>query len=433
MPKFVIQGGKTLTGRVAVSGAKNNALKLLAASILFDSPVVLTNVPQIEDVFRMIELLEKLGAKVKKSAHLTEGEPRRSDHALTIDPKNIKKSDLDPEIAKRFRASIVAIGGLVGRFGRATLPHPGGCVIGERPIDFFIDGLQAMNVEHREINERHIFETKKLKGADFMFRIPSVTGTETLMIAAVKADGKTILRNAACEPEILALAEFLNRAGAHIHGAGTASIEIDGLGPDATLTAAEPFAVIPDRIEAGSWVILGALAASDLAIEHCNPEHLGSLLEHLKTAGVSVKTGPDWIRVKRAKKINALDVKTREYPGFPTDLQAPFCILLTQAEGRSEIFETIFDNRLEYLKDIARMGADVTFCDPHRAIIAGPTLLRGRVMESPDLRAGLAFVIAALVADGESEIHTIYQIDRGYENVEDKLARLGASIKRVRD
>ncbi|MBI2039268.1 MAG: UDP-N-acetylglucosamine 1-carboxyvinyltransferase [Candidatus Niyogibacteria bacterium] len=423
MPKFVIQGGKTLKGRVAVGGAKNHALKLLAASILFDSPVELTNVPQIEDVFRMSELLEKLGAKVKKA----------SNHTLTVDPRGIKKSELDREITKRFRASVVAIGPLLGRFGKAALAHPGGCVIGERPIDIFIEGLTALGATFKEKDETYFFEAKKLTGADFTFRVPSVTATETLMLAAVAADGKTVLRNAASEPEIPALAEFLNNAGAKIAGAGTATIEITGLGRDAKLMASAPFEVIPDRIEAGSLAILGALMASELTIEKCNPEHLGSLLEHLKTAGASVKTGPDWLRVKRTKKINPVNIKTREYPGFPTDLQAPFCILLTQANGRSEIFETIFDNRLEYLKDIERMGADITFCDPHRAIIAGPAALRGRVMESPDLRAGLAFIIAALVAEGESEIHNVYQIDRGYETIEDKLARLGAKIKRIRE
>ncbi|MBI1957183.1 MAG: UDP-N-acetylglucosamine 1-carboxyvinyltransferase [Candidatus Niyogibacteria bacterium] len=429
MPKFVIQGGKTLKGKITVSGAKNHALKLLAASILFDSPVAFENIPEIEDVFRMSELLEKMGAKINVRHSVSNRET--SGHALIVDPRGIKKSELDREITKRFRASIVAIGPLLGRFGKAALAHPGGCVIGERPIDIFIEGLAALGAAFKEKDETYFFEAKKLAGADFTFRVPSVTATETLMLAAVKADGKTILRNAAMEPEIPALADFLNRAGASIHGAGTATIEIDGLGPDGKLIATNAERVIPDRIEAGSLAILGALTASDLTIEKCAPEHLGSLLEHLKAAGVFVKAGPDWMRIKRAKKIGAVNVKTREYPGFPTDLQAPFCILLTQAEGRSEIFETIFDNRLEYLKDIARMGADVTFCDPHRAIIAGPTPLRGRVMESPDLRAGLAFVIAALVAEGESEIHNVYQIDRGYENVEDKLARLGASIRRV--
>ena len=223
----------------------------------------------------------------------------------------------------------------------------------------------------------------------------------------------------------------MNQSGASIRGAGTVTIEIDGLGRMARLIAVRPFEIISDRIEAGSMAILGALAASDLLIEKCNPEHLGSLIVHLKAAGVSVKTGPDWIRVKRPKKLRAVNLKTREYPGFATDLQAPFGILLTQADGKSEIFETIFDGRLEYLNDVARMGAEITLCDPHRALVYGPRALRGREMESPDLRAGLAFVIAALIADGESIIHNIYQIDRGYENVEDKLARLGAEIKRV--
>lgn len=421
MEKFIIHGGEPLAGEVTIGGAKNHALKLFAASVLFEDPITIQNVPLIEDIFRMKELLEGLGAKITKTGQNT----------FCIDSSGISRTDLDREITKRFRASVVLVGPLLARFGRVSLPHPGGCVFGERPIDLFVAGFEQMGARFKEKDGCYVFESGTLRGADFTFRIPSVTATETLMLSAVLAQGKTTLRNAACEPEIEALAHYLNSAGAKIQEAGTQTIVIEGLGKHARLKSNKPSHVIPDRIEAGSFLILGSLLATDLRIKKCRPEHLASLIAHLEAAGVNVEVGPDWIRVCRPEKLTALDLKTREYPGFPTDLQAPFSIFLTQAKGKSQVFETVFDGRLEYMIDLKRMGAEITICDPHRAIIFGPTPLHGREIESPDIRAGLAFVIAALVAKGRSTVHNVYQIDRGYERIEKKLKQINANIKRV--
>jgi UDP-N-acetylglucosamine 1-carboxyvinyltransferase len=423
--KFIINGSKSLNGDISVSGSKNHALKVFAASILFSGPVKIGNVPLIEDILRMSDLLSGLGVKVRKTGP----------NLFDIDPCGLNKADLDPEIASRFRSSVVLIGPILARLGRVSIPHPGGCLIGQRPIDFFIQGLSGMGANFDSRSGRYFFEAKKLAGIDFTFRVPSVTATETLMMAAIFAEGKTILRNAACEPEIEALAEFLNESGAVIRGAGTHTVYIDGLGRQALLKQKKPCRAIPDRIEAGSFLILGALAADSAAggikIKNCNPQHLASLISHLECAGVSIKKGKNWMEVSRPKSYMPVNVKTREYPGFATDLQAPFTVFLTQADGESLVFETIFDGRLEYINDLNRMGAKITLCDPHRAIVIGPTQLHGREMESPDLRAGLAFVIAALIAKGRSVIHNVYQIDRGCERVDEKLQKIGADIKRI--
>lgn len=408
---------------MSVSGAKNHALKIFAASVLFSGPVRIGNVPLIEDIFRMSELVSGLGIKVRKTGG----------HIFEINADTLNKTILDSEIASRFRASVVLIGPLLTRLGRVSLPHPGGCVIGERPIDFFIEGLAKMGANFKNKGNHYFFEAKNLIGADFTFRNPSVTATETLMMAAVFAKGKTVLRNAACEPEVEALAKFLNDGGAKIYGAGAHTMRIDGIGKKNFLKQKNPLAVIPDRIETGSFLILGALAAgpSGIKIKNCEPTHLASLISHLESAGVSIEKGPSWLKVSRTKALKATHLKTREYPGFATDLQAPFVVFLTQAKGESLVHETIFEGRLEYVSDLNRMGAKITLCDPHRALILGPSSLTGREMESPDLRAGLAFVIAALVAKGRSIIHNVYQVDRGYERIEEKLKKLGADIKRI--
>lgn len=417
----MIQGGKMLQGEVGVGGAKNHALKILAASLLFKSPIKIQNVPLIEDIFRMAELLESLGVQVTKTETNT----------FLVDAHRITKTQLSDEITKRLRSSIVLAGPLLARLGRVEMTHPGGCIIGKRSIDLFIEGFSRMGVICKESGGRYIFQARKLHGTDFTFRIPSVTGTETLMMAAILAEGKTILRNVAEEPEILALAEFLNHSGARIKGAGTPVITIEGLGKKRRLSAKKDARVLPDRIEAGSLLILASLLAKDVVIRHCIPEHLESLISHLAITGVKIKRGKDWLRVSRPPELKALSFKTDGYPGFATDLQAPFVVLLTQTNGMSQAFETIFEGRLEYIHDLNRMGANITLRDSCRAMISGPTSLHGREMESPDLRAGLAFVIAALVAKGNSTIHNIYQIDRGYERIEKKLQAIGAHIKRV--
>ncbi|MBI4087584.1 MAG: UDP-N-acetylglucosamine 1-carboxyvinyltransferase [Candidatus Liptonbacteria bacterium] len=418
--KFVVEGGKTLQGEIEVRGAKNSVMKAMACSLLFDEPVVLENVPLIEDVFRMAELLENLGAKVEKTG----------ERSFRLDPSAAEGTDLRKEIAKRLRASIVIAGPLLARNKKVSSPHPGGCVIGKRPIDLFLDGWRAMGANVTDGEAGFEVEAEKLKGTDFTFRVVSVTGTETLMMTAVLADGKTVLRNAAMEPEIPALAKFLNDSGAEISGAGTPTVEIVGTG-GRLLRAKSPFRIIPDRIEAGSFLILGAALGRNVKIKNCNPEHLASVIATLISAGVPIGIGRDWISVSRPPKISALDVKTKEYPGFPTDLQAPITALMTQAEGESKIVETIFENRFGYIEDLKRMGANIILCDPQRILVKGPTELRGREIESPDLRAGLAFVIAALLAKGGSVVSNVYQIDRGYEKIDERLRLLGAEIKRV--
>ncbi len=428
--KFVIAGGRKLQGEIEVRGAKNSVIKAMAASLLFDGPITITNAPLIEDVFRMSELLENLGVKIENFPPGEDSLLAEGIRKLKLDPTNANGTVLKKDIAERLRASIVIAGPLLARNKKVSFPHPGGCVIGKRPIDIFLSGWTAMGASVEESGDDFKIEARKLKWVDFTFRVVSVTGTETLMMTATLADGKTILRNAAMEPEIPALANFLNDSGADIKGAGTPIIEITGTG-GRLLRAQKPFVVIPDRIEAGSFLILGAALGRNLKIKNCNPEHIASLITILISAGVPVGIGRDWVSVSRPEKIKPIDVKTKEYPGFPTDLQAPFTVLMTQAEGESNIFETIFENRFGYIEDLKRMGANIILRDPQKILVKGPAELHGQEIESPDLRAGLAFVIAALLAKGESVVSNVYQIDRGYEKIDERLRSLGAEIKRV--
>jgi len=422
---FVVQGfgGKRkLSGRLAVSGAKNAALKAMAATLLFSDTVKLNNVPDIEDVKRMAELLSDLGGDVKKVGA----------HSYTINTKGISKTDLDHTLSKRMRSSIILTGPILARFGKVSFPHPGGCVLGSRPIDLFLSGFKEMGGRSvlRKGRYRVSARGKKLKGIEFFFRKVSVTGTETLMMSAVLAEGKTTLKNAALEPEIEHLAEFLNSCGAKIKGAGTSTIEITGGG---MLRARKKvYTTLPDRIEAGSFLILGAIAARRLEITKCKPEHLEILTTLLKESGVpiSIKKGSIVVRTPRVRP-SAFDVRTHEYPGFSTDLQAPMVVYLTQAKGECSVFETIFEGRLNYTEDLVHMGAHITMANPHNIAVKGPSKLEGRTLEGPDLRAGLAFVIAGIVAEGQSIIDNVYHIDRGYERIEERLRSIGVNIKRV--
>lgn len=424
--KFIIQGlagEKTLAGEISVNGAKNAVLKAMAASLLFADEVTLKNVPDIEDVSRMEELLTALGVQVEKN---------RDTRKLTCD-KNIL-SRMPADISKRFRASIVVSGPLLARLGTISFPHPGGCVIGARPIDLFLEGFQKMGATVKEKEGSYVVEAKKgLQGAELFFRNQSVGATETFMMAAVLAKGKTVLKNCAMEPEIVSLAEFLIECGAKIKGAGTTTIEIVG---GAKLRArGKPYYTLPDRLETGSFLILGALAAKDLLIKNCEPEHVSALLEMLEYAGVKLEVGKKSIRVLgntySNSNLQALNVKTHEYPGFATDLQSPMVVFLTQALGESLVFETIFEGRLNYTAELVRMGADITMWDANRAMVKGSTPLKGRELESPDIRTGYAFVIAGIIARGETVIHNVYYIDRGYANIETRLQKIGVQVKRV--
>lgn len=429
--QFIIQGlakpggkQKYLSGSIPVRGAKNAALKAAAATLLFRDAVELKNVPEIEDMHRSYDILEALGAAV---------EPVRARQYRIAHAKS-PESVLPADIANKFRASIVFTGPVLARTSRVRFTHPGGCLIGARPIDLFLEGFQAMGARVRERDGEYTITAppRGLKGASIFFRTPSVTATETLMMTAVLARGTTTLRNAAREPEIPALAEFLNVCGAHISGAGTPTITIHGGG---LLNAGNnAFVTPPDRIEAGSFLVLGALAGRDLRITRCEPNHLTALITVLRDAGVSIFEEKKALRVSVPQKkgtLHSIPIKTSEYPGFPTDLQAPFTVFLTQTAGKALVFEAIFEGRFRYVDALQKMGADVTPCDPHRIIVRGPTVLSGRTLESPDLRAGLAYIIAAAVARGTSVIHNVYTIDRGYEQIEERLQKIGLDIKRT--
>ena len=422
MEKFLIESGSKINGEIEVNGAKNSVLKILAASVLFKNNLIIQNIPLIEDVFRLNDLLKKLGASVRIF----------QTNNLEINSNKINNWFIDKKNGERIRASIVLTGPILARFKKVVFPYPGGCVIGKRPIDLFLDGFKNFGVKIKEKNNFFYLTANKLKGCDYTFKNVSVTATETLMLVSIFAEGKTVLRNCACEPEIPYLAKFLNNAGAQIKGAGTHTIEIIGK-KSGFLKTKKPFYVMPDRIETGSFLILGSLLAEKLLIKNCQPEHLMVPIKILKDIGVELEIDKDKIFVKKAKKIKSIDIKTEQYPGFPTDLQAPFVVLLTQAYGQSKIFETIFEGRLNYINELNRMGAKIIMCDLHRAIVIGPTKLRGREIESPDLRAGLAFILAGAIAKGTTKINNIYQIDRGYEKIEIRLSQIGLKIKRIEE
>ncbi len=417
-------GEKRLSGTIAISGSKNNALPLLAASVLFETPVSFTNVPDITDIDKMLSLLEGAGAAVT-----------RDGHTVHIDPSGVTNSIIDTSIANKLRASIILTGPLLARTGSVTFPSPGGCVIGKRPIDLFLEGYTKLGAAVSENETVFTVSRQKLSGMDFFFRLQSVTGTEALLMAAVLAHGTTALKNVALEPEVTDLAEFLRDAGAEISGIGTGTLTIVGTnGAPLSCIQEKPHNVIPDRIETGSYLVLGALCAENLTITNCNPLHLELPLTILKDMGIPIQTTDTTIQISsNTKPIGTLiptSIRTHEYPGFPTDLQAPFMVLCTQAQGESVVEEMIFEGRLAYTADLVSMGADITIAHPHRAVVKGPNKLSGRELYTPDLRAGLAYIIAACVAKGESVIHNIHYVDRGYENAEEKLRGIGVAIQR---
>jgi len=418
MPKFIITGGQTLSGEIAVQGAKNSALKIIPAAILSEETITINNLPAIEDVDKSFDLLTDLGAEIKINGS-----------SAIINPKNINKTELPAKLADKFRTSVMFVGPLLARFGEVKFPHPGGCVIGagSRPIDLFLAGFKAFGATIvEEPGKFYQVKAQKLKAADFFFPLVSVTVTESLMMTASLIPGKTILRNCAMEPEIEALAEYLNQQGAKISGAGTPTIIIEGV---AKLRAGN-FTVIPDRIETGSFAIMAAATKSEIKITNCNPDHILSLLSVFDKIGVTYEKGENWLLIKKTENIRPYDIRTHEYPGFPTDLQSPYVVLMTQAGGTSLIQETIYDRRLIWTDMLSQMGANIVMCDPHRIVINGPTKLHGKKLISPDIRAGIALLIAALIAAGTTEIDNIYQIDRGYEKLDERLIKLGAKILR---
>lgn len=432
--KFIIKGlggKKTLNGKIEVSGAKNAVLPALASSILFKDKFCISNVPDIKDVENINILLERLGASIEK----------KQGKKYCIDTNNIKLTNLDTEISKKMRGSIVLAGPTLARFGKVSFPYPGGCVIGTRPIDAFLNGFKKMGARvkiEKDIYTVSVSKGKKLKGANVFFDRVTVTGTETLMLAGVVAEGKTILKNSAMEPEIKDIADFLNSCGAKIKGAGTSTIEITGTGGKLLSAKNKIYKTMPDRIEAGSFLILGALTGDNLEIINCNPEHIRILINILKKSGVPIKEGKNKIIIEgngklKNKNFKCVDIITHEYPGFPTDLQSPMVVYLTQVNGQSLVFETIFEGRLNYTNELIEMGADIIMWDPHRIMVKGPTQLKGRELSGPDLRAEFAFFISAIIAKGESVINNVRYIDRGYEQIEKRLKNIGVDIVRIKN
>jgi len=419
MDKFVIRGGNPLLGTIRVSGAKNAALPAMAAALLTEEPVVLENIPQVRDIETTRKLLTAMGAEVE----LGYG---RAQHRTTICCRSLNSTEASYELVKTMRASTLVLGPLVARCGRARVSLPGGCAIGARPIDLHIKGLERLGAK---INQEHGYVeaiAERLKGAEIIFDKITVTGTEDLLMAATLAEGETVMQNCAREPEVADLADLLNKMGAKIEGAGTETIRVRGVNK---LRGAK-HRIIPDRIEAATFIIAGALTDGDLNITGCDPAHLGALLEKLREAGVKTRQTPDSVRVEGNANLKAADVVTEEYPGFPTDLQAQYMALATQAEGTSIITENIFENRFMHAQEMLRMGANIKI-EGRRAIVRGKTPLSGAAVLASDLRASASLVLAALIADGETIIDRVYHIDRGYENIEEKLKGVGAQIRRI--
>lgn len=419
MAKFLIKGQQKLSGSISISGAKNNALKIFPATLLTNDDCIINNVPDIDDVKTTISLMENLGSKITKL----------SNHSYLINNKNVKRYELDNLLSRRLRTSILMIGPLLSRFAKAVMYHPGGCVIGKRPIDYFIDSFSSLGSKIKFLPDKYEFvlANKKFIGNEYVFKQISHTATESILLSAVLAKGITTIINAALEPEVTALAQLLSKMGAKIDGIGSSVIKINGVDK---LNGFKTD-VIPDRIEAGSYMALSAATKSKLTITNCQPEHLAVPIKILKQIGVECLVSKNSIKIIPGKNLIATKISTHEYPGFPTDLQAPFSVLLTQAKGISMIHETIYEGRLFYTDILNKMNADIVLCDPHRAIINGPSELLGKNIQSPDIRAGMALIIAALIAKGETEIDHIELIDRGYEHIEEKLTKIGAKIKRV--
>jgi UDP-N-acetylglucosamine 1-carboxyvinyltransferase len=419
MDKLVIRGGETLLGTIRVSGAKNAALPCMAAALLTDEPVILENIPQVRDIQTTRNLLAAMGAEVE----LGYG---RAQHRTSIHCKTLAAPEASYELVKTMRASTLVLGPLVARCGHARVSLPGGCAIGQRPIDLHIKGLERLGAKITQDHGYVEATAKRLKGAEIVFDKITVTGTEDLLMAATLADGETVMQNCAREPEVADLADLLNKMGAHIEGAGTPTIRVKGV---SKLNGAK-HRIIPDRIEAGTFIIAGAMTGGDLNIAGCDPSHLSALLIKLQEVGVKTKSTADNVRVMGDNPFKASDMTTEEYPGFPTDMQAQFMALATQAEGTSIVTENIFENRFMHAQELVRMGADIKI-EGRRAVVVGKTPLSAAAVLASDLRASASLVLAALVAEGETIIDRVYHLDRGYENIEEKLRGVGAQIRRI--
>ncbi len=414
MARIVVKGGKGLKGSVTVSGSKNSTLPIMAACLLSTDECVLHNVPSLEDVRVMEEVLKKLGAKVK-----------RENDSLIINPRSVDCCELPEALTRKMRASNLVMGALLGRFRKAKVSYPGGCAIGSRPMDLHIKGFRLLGCEVNEDRGYIEAEATCLKGREVLLDFPSVGATENIMMAAVGAEGTTIIRNAAREPEIVDLQSFLNRMGAKIRGAGLDTIRIEGGG---SLGGVE-YDVIPDRIEAGTFMVAAAITNGDVLIDNVVVEHVEPVLAKLMESGVNVIRCNGGIRVRGGHKLRPVDIKTLPFPGFPTDMQPQIMALLATVEGTSIVVETVFENRFMHVDELRRMGADIRV-EGRVAVVQGKKKLTGARVEATDLRAGAALVLAGLAAEGETIVEKPFHIDRGYENLEKKLRSLGADINR---
>ena len=419
MQKFIINGGKSLRGEIDVKGSKNATTPILSACLLTKEECVIDNIPQINDVLKMIEILQSMGVEIE---WIEKGKLR----IKAGDDVNPEKMDF--EIVGHMRSSILLLGSLLARFKKFKIKQPGGCIIGARPVGVHFEALEALGAKITAENGFYCFEAEKLIGKKIILKEFSVTATENLMMAASLAEGTTTIKIAAIEPHVQDLGRFLNKMGARIKGMGIHTIEIQGV---EKLHGAE-HKIISDPIEAGTFAIAAIATKGNVIINNVNPHELDLVIEKLREIGGNIEIGKNQLLIKPSSKLNAIrKIETRTYPGVPTDLQAPFAVLATQAEGTTLIHDTMYEGRLAYINELNKMGANAIICDPHRALISGPTPLYGQDITSFDLRAGATLIIASLLAEGKSTIDNIGQIDRGYEDIEKRLQNLGADIQRV--
>ena len=413
MKKIIIDGGQEISGTIKISGAKNSIVALIPASILTSGKSVIKNVPDISDVRILLEIMRELGSEVTFE-----------NETIIIDNSNVKNKEIKEEFASKLRASYYFMGSLIGKFHKVDIACPGGCVIGSRPIDIHLDSFKKMGIEIDEQQSKFVMTVDELKGNHFYLNFPSVGATINIMIASTLAKGKTIIENAAKEPEIANVASFLNSMGAKIFGAGTSKIIIDGVDElyDGFVE------VIPDRIEAGTYLIIGSLLGNNLTIENIIESHIESMLYKLKEAGIKYESKGNSITITAAKNLKPINIKTTVYPGFPTDLGQPMSTLLTQCEGECLFEETIYENRLRHIPHLNSMGANIKVFD-NQALILGKTQLHGKKVKATDLRAGASMLVAGLIADGRTEIYNIEHLLRGYERIVDKLSQVGVRIK----
>lgn len=417
MDKLIINGGVPLNGEVRISGAKNAVLPILAGTLLADGPVVISNVPHLHDVTTTMELLGRMGVDLIIDEKLN----------IEVNPTTIKEFRAPYELVKTMRASILVLGPLLARYGRAEVSLPGGCAIGSRPVDLHIKGLQAMGADIEVENGYIKAKAKRLKGAELVMDTVTVTGTENLLMAATLADGQTVIENAAREPEVVDLANFLNKMGACIVGAGTSKIIVEGV----KSLKGTRYRVLPDRIETGTFLVAGAITGGRVKVKDTDPQLLDSVLLKLREAGAKITLGEDWIELDMEnRRPLSVNVRTAPYPAFPTDMQAQFTALNAIADGTGMVTETVFENRFMHVQEMQRMGAEVRI-EGNTAVIHGVDHLTGAEVMATDLRASASLILAGLVAEGETVVDRIYHIDRGYETIEEKLRQLGCRIRRV--